>query len=292
MVHKMDNILKGAIDFHVHCSPDAVTRSVNDLEMAKEALDNGMGGFVLKNHYTPTAGRAGLVQSLYPELKVIGSVTLNSAVGGINPMAVETMARMGGKVVWFPTFDSSLQLSTLSDKTQYTGMQAKLIEKGMPCPAIRVVESNGKISEEAHLVLKIIAEYDLVLATGHIAHKEAYELVKTAREEHIERIILTHVDCPMTRYTMEEQRPFLELGAIMERSYMNVLDDKISWDLVCEEIREAGVQNVLFSTDLGQKRLMNPVKGLRECAERLLASRFSEDEVHLMIAKTPAMLIA
>ena len=45
----------------------------------------GMAGFVLKNHYAPTAGRAAVIRRLYPQLNAVGSITLDSGVGGHQP---------------------------------------------------------------------------------------------------------------------------------------------------------------------------------------------------------------
>lgn len=288
----MDDILKGAIDLHLHSSPDIVARSVDDLDMAAEAVKNGMAGFVLKNHYAPTAGRAAMVRKLYPGLNAVGSITLDSGVGGINPMAVETMARMGGKVVWFPTFDSYQQLDFAMNHTpQFIDMQMKLMRRGMQRPAIYVLDENGKVREEVRQVLEIIADYDLVLATGHISHEESYALFQAAKEQHVRKMILSHVDCLSTRYTAEEQEAYLKLGAIMEHSFLYTAENAVLWEVICDEIRRAGTDRVVYSTDFGQTRQVSPVKGLRQCAEKLLESGFTEDEVRSMIAKTPASLV-
>jgi len=288
----MDDILKGAFDLHIHCSPDIVSRSVDDLDMAEDAVKNGMSGFVIKNHYAPTAGRAALVRKLYPGLNAVGSVTLDSAVGGINPMAVETMARMGGKVVWFPTFDSYLQLDYAMEHTpQFIEMQMKLTRAGMHHPAIRVLDEDGRVRKEVRLVLDVIADYDLLLATGHISHEEAYELMKAAREQHVRRMLLSHVDCLSTRYTVEEQKVFLDLGAVIEHSFLYTAEKAVHWDVICNEIRCAGTDRVVFSTDFGQSRWDSPAEGMRCCIQKLLESGFSEGEVRAMTAKTPRALI-
>ena len=68
-----------------------------------------MGGFVSKCHHADTSGRAAVIRDLVPPQEagiVYGSVVLNHSVGGLNPSAVMTCGRMGGKVVWFPTIDA------------------------------------------------------------------------------------------------------------------------------------------------------------------------------------------
>ena len=39
-------------------------------------------------------------------MRVVGTLTLNWAVGGMNALAVEIAAREGARIVWMPTVDS------------------------------------------------------------------------------------------------------------------------------------------------------------------------------------------
>src|SRR5512138_2417465 len=56
--HLSDPALAGAIDLHAHHDPDSYPRNLDGFEVAKLALDRGMRGIVLKNHWTETAGLA------------------------------------------------------------------------------------------------------------------------------------------------------------------------------------------------------------------------------------------
>ena len=107
--------IAGAIDFHVHSSPDVFGRSLTDVEVALLAKRHGMRALVYKNHVTSTADRAFLVMQQVPGIEAFGGVALNRAVGGINPDAVEWMLRMEGgrgRVVWLPSFDADHHLKT------------------------------------------------------------------------------------------------------------------------------------------------------------------------------------
>ena len=99
-------LVRGAYDLHVHTGPDLLPRSASDLDLAYRCRERGLAGFVIKSHYVPSAPRAALVRSLVPDIKALGSVTLNAAIGGINTVAVEIAAREGARIVWMPTFDS------------------------------------------------------------------------------------------------------------------------------------------------------------------------------------------
>src|SRR5438445_11790497 len=65
-----DRLLAGAIDIHVHSSPDDRERSVDALEAAIMARAHGMRAIVLKNHYDSTVGLVYLVRKQVPGLEI------------------------------------------------------------------------------------------------------------------------------------------------------------------------------------------------------------------------------
>src|SRR4029077_18218301 len=106
-VSDVDQVLRGAIDIHVHSDPDNVPRSLDGLEAAKQARAKGMRAIVLKNHYDPTAGLAYLARKEAPGLEVFGGIDLNLSVGGMNAAAVDHLAQVAGgwgRIVWMSTF--------------------------------------------------------------------------------------------------------------------------------------------------------------------------------------------
>src|SRR5262249_61941332 len=78
-------------------------RRIDDLGLARRCLETGLAGFGLKSHYTATAERARVVAAAVPGVTVLGTITLNAAIGGLSPLAVEIAAREGARIVWFPT---------------------------------------------------------------------------------------------------------------------------------------------------------------------------------------------
>jgi len=82
-------LVRGAVDYHVHVAPDFVERRISDLDLARRCLETGQAGFGLKSHYTPTTERAQVVAAAVPGVVVLGTITLNVSVGGLNPLAVE-----------------------------------------------------------------------------------------------------------------------------------------------------------------------------------------------------------
>src|SRR5207344_3334391 len=109
-------LLRGAFDTHVHIAPDVVARRIDDLTLARRFSELGLAGFQLKSHYTSTAERAAVVRAAVPGVDVLGAISLNRAVGGMNAVAVEIAAREGARTVWLPTVDS---INESGEETQF-----------------------------------------------------------------------------------------------------------------------------------------------------------------------------
>ena len=106
-----DESLTGAIDVHVHQIPDSENWRIDAIDIAKLARARGMRGLVLKSHWESTASVAYLVRKEVPGIEVFGGLGLSRASGGVNPAAVEEMAKVTGgygRVVWMPTLELSL----------------------------------------------------------------------------------------------------------------------------------------------------------------------------------------
>ena len=90
--------ISGAIDLHCHFGPDAHReRSVTALEAATQARDAGHDGVLLKSHTEPTAQLARIVADAVAGISVYGGVSCDHEIGGLNPAAVETALRLGGR---------------------------------------------------------------------------------------------------------------------------------------------------------------------------------------------------
>lgn len=293
----MKDLIRGAYDLHVHSAPDVLPRKMNDIEMAQRIVDSGMAGFAIKSHYFCTAERAALVNKINPKCHTIGTITLNSSVGGINPTAVEMAARAGTKIVWFPTCDSEYELSHVfnGDPNKKLPYWAQIItelkEDGINTPTIKLLDRNGKLKDEVYDVIDVIAKNNMILATSHSSHEEAFALVKAAHQRKVEKIIITHVDFPTTFYTIEEQKELAKYGAYMEHCYTTFATGKVDFEITVEQIRALGADRVILGTDLGQKTAIYPDEGMLEFATRLYENGFSEKEVRKMTVDNSTMLV-
>ena len=281
-------LLRGAYDTHMHISPDVVERIVDDITLARRFQELGMAGFVLKSHYGSTAERASVVRTAVPGVGVLGAIALNRAVGGINPLAVEIAAREGARTVWLPTVDSvneshEREAPAGAKVPVWVKLQLELREQGIEIPPVPVVnESNGTVLPEVREVLDMIARHGMVLATGHLSRDEIFAVVEAAVESGIENIVVTHPEFPSQDLSVEDQIALAGQGALLERCFTTPHTGKVTWERWIENIRAAGPENSVLSTDLGQ--VFNPPveDGMALMVDRLLDAGFGEEEVYVM----------
>jgi len=281
-------LVAGAYDTHVHVAPDVMKRSTDDLSLAARFRELGLGGFVLKSHYVSTAERAAVVRAAVPGVDVLGAITLNVSVGGMNAVAVEIAARGGARQVWFPTVDSVNQRTTKAEappgakQPMWAALQAELRAEGIDPPPVAVIDEDGTVRRDVLDVLRVIAKHDIVLATGHLSAAEIPVLVRAAVEVGVGRIIITHPEFTSQRLSVEQQIELANLGAVMERCFTTPYTGKVAWEEMINNIRKVGPEHSLLSSDLGQPDNPPVEDGLALMADFLLDAGISEDDVHRM----------
>jgi hypothetical protein len=280
-------LLRGAYDTHIHVAPDVVPRIVDDVTLARRFLDLGMDGFQLKSHYTSTAERASVVNAAVPGIDCLGAIVLNRAVGGLNPLAVEVAAREGARTVWLPTVDSvneshEREAPPGAKVPVWVKLQLELREQGLEIPPVAVVDASGAVVPEVHTVLERIAHHGLLLATGHLARDEIFAVVDAALSAGVADIVITHPEFPAQSLSVPDQVALAERGALLERCMTTPHTGKIAWEQWIQNIRDAGYEHSVLSTDLGQTFNPPVEDGMGIMVDRLLAAGFSDEEVHVM----------
>jgi hypothetical protein len=282
------DLVRGAVDYHVHVAPDFVARRITDLELARRCLQTGVAGFGLKSHYSSTAERAQVVAAAVPGVTVVGTVTLNRAIGGLNPLAVEVAAREGARVVWSPTVSAvNEQREVLAARTGakvpvWVAFELSLREAGVACEPVPVVAADGELLPEAHAVLDVIARHDLVACTGHLSRDEIFTLVEAAAQRGIRDIVVTHPEFPSQAITPDDQVQLAKMGAMMERVLTTPYTGKAPWERIFEATRAVGPQNTVWATDLGQTANPPVEDGLALMADAFLDAGFTEPEIRTM----------
>ena len=282
--------IKGLIDFHTHAAPDIFGRAIDDDELAALAASRQMEAIVFKNHVTHTADRAWLVRKHVPGIKVFGGITLNRAVGGLNPQAVEWMWRMQGgygRVVWFPTFDADNHVR----------------KSGTAPSGLRVVDERGQVLPEARAILKICAAQRLVVQTGHASAEEALALIEVAREEGCDRVVVTHAQFDVVDMSLVQMKKAATMGGKMELCALLMLtgpDSPLEWMRhapripladTAARIKAVGAQHFVLGTDLGQTGNPTPADGLQMFVTGLLAQGITREQIETMGREVPGALL-
>ena len=267
--------LRGVIDFHAHAGPDSRPRSLDDIEAARLAVQAGLRGIVLKNHFTMTADRAALAMAQVAGLEIFGGVALNRAVGGINPEAVRQMVAFDGgrgRVVWLPTFDSEFYVTRAGGAEAFV----RIVQDGAPVPDLLEV-------------FALVAEHDLVLAMGHSSPEEVLLLIPAAKRLGVRHILVTHVFGQDA--TLDQMRRMASLGAVMELDWLAVYSGNLSIEDYSGAIRALGGEHFLISSDLGQAGNPDHATGLTAFIRALRGAGVSDAEIDLMARSNPARLL-
>lgn len=206
-------LVRGAIDMHAHTSPCLFERPLDDTDLAKLAIDYGMRGFVLKDHDSPTTGRAYGIAKAYPEVQAFGAIVLNRTVGSFNPYVVQAAIQYGAKIVWMPTYHSKWHTDffKMSDYPDMPRMGSQLAGG-----SLNILEPTGAQRDEILLILDLVAEANVCLATGHLSLPEIRFLLDQATGRGVRKFIVTHANWSLCKLDLDVQKELVQKGATLE----------------------------------------------------------------------------
>ncbi|MFP3040994.1 DUF6282 family protein [Treponema primitia] len=280
MPGKEFDLIKGGYDLHVHTAPSHYIRLFDDFEYAKELDKYEMGGSIIKAHFGTTCARAQLANKYSgAKAKLYGALTLDWAVGGINPYAVQSEILLGAAIIWMPTFHA---------KNDQVGSNFK--KHPVSGPGIEIIDEKGKLLPVVYDIIDLVKSADIVLATGHLSPKESYALCK----EGIARratMYLTHPDRPIENVSIEMQIELSKLGVYIEKSYINVLKNQISITDVADRIKKISPKMCVMTTDLGKSEDVSPPIGLATFVKELLNFSFTDQEIKMMVSENPKKIL-
>ena len=282
-------LMKGAIDIHVHGYPDALVDTGWDFaEIARADYDAGMRAICCKSMYSDTAPMAYFVQQIMDRyakdmgrpdrFRVFGGVVLNYSAGGLNPIAVKTSLKLGGKCIWLPSHDAAHHRQVLG-------------EPG----GIEVLNKDGELRPEMYEIFDLVAEYGAILDTCHLGTQERYAVIEEARKAGVERVLITHPQYSVNRASPEQQAEMAAMGAyvglFMYAAVPHFNNPDIDREEVLEIIRKVGSDKLVLSTDFGSMLNPPPVEGMKLYLRLLLALGIGRDEIKTMVKHNPAWLL-
>jgi len=289
MSNKAKEIVQGAVDVHIHTGPDVFPRLLSDIEAAKQAKDAGMKAILIKNHVTISADRAQIASEV-TGFPVFGGIALNHPVGGINVHAVEMALRMGAREVWMPTIHATAYLA----HSGHVPMFAQVLRDGMQ--GIDVLDAEGRVRPEVRDVLRLIAEKDVILGTGHISVKEAMVLVEEAVKTGVKKILITHPLATFVNYSIAEMKSILEKGATMLEHNINDTTHQIKHPIspakIADAIKAIGPERTIMCTDGGQIINPRPVEMLETFISQMMEFGVPESDIVTMVRDNPSRVLS
>jgi hypothetical protein len=283
---RIDAILQGAIDPHVHSGPSIAPRAVDHLDLVRELSQAGFDAVVTKDHDYAGVATAALIRKHHPELrtKIFSGVVLNNVVGGINPYAVEHTAAMGGKIVWMPTLAAENHLRW--EKTASWSHPAST-QKMRPASPVPVLDANKKVRDDVKEVLDVIAKNDMVLASGHIHVSETWLVFEEAQRRGVKRLVFTHPE-DIVGASMNDVQGIASMGAFVEHSLCMFLEGSkfktCSGEDLKRHIEAAGIDQTILCSDLGQVGVFSPLEGFRRGVALCMDLGYGDAEIHKMVA--------
>ena len=244
-------MLKDIVDCHVHTAPSLMPRRHTDGEILTIARQAGVGTVVLKAHEGSTVERARVQGE-----GAVGGIVLNSPVGGANPDAVRVATALGGRIVWMPTVSAPAHVAARSSPELSVHREVRFSE--VP------IVTDGRVREEWHDVIALVAEHDLVLASGHLNMDEAVAVFELAIARGVRRLLVNHPHMPFLEWRDEHALRFRQLGARVE---IGVVADRLAKTdpSPTEYFLDRYPRELLvFGSDLGHETFPEYVSGIHD----------------------------
>ena len=286
-----DDLLRGGIDVHHHGYPevsfDLRTRH-SDADELRIARDAGMAAIVFKSHMWPTVGRAYHLQRLVPEVIAFPSITLNPAVGGFSPMAVESAARQGA--AFMPTGGAAHDVERRGVSND---LREVLDRIDIPNGGLRLTEG-GRLRTEVIECLAVAAEYGMAVATGHVSPRESLALAAGAKDLGIDTILFQHPDSNSVNASREEIREMAALGATIEICSVGLLPafQRISIGELIEIIAEVSAARCVLTSDFFFEWAPPGPETLRMMIGTFLARGVPAEDIRSMVQDVPRRLLS
>lgn len=280
-LQSIDHLVASAVDTHMHTGPGAFPRRDTDFSAARKAQQHGMRAIVTKNHHFETASRAQIVRD---ELgfDVLGGITLNEWVGGMNPHAVDGVADFDADIVWMPTITARNHL----EKADVTMFESE--EGGKS--GLTVLDEDGDLNADTAAVLDRIAEHGFVIGLSHLSPDEAITLVDEATDRGVEEFLVQHPHANFLDYSHDQMRTITDLGATLEFHYIcttEMMGNAATVEDYVAAVDAVGPENAVMATDGGATANPPAMEQLKRFIRAMLDAGVSEADVETMVKTNP-----
>ncbi len=275
--------MEGTCDLHIHPGPDIFDRIGNDVEIAENARNAKMRAIVFKSSIAPSVLRAWHTSRQVPGIEVYGGVVLDYHVGGINPVAVEPCIKLGGKIVWMPTYHAYGHFKAFGAIGDF-GYIPNDGEQASTTP-IRAVSEAGELMSEVISILEMCRDANIILATSHLHISETLVLARKAKEMNYRKLLVTHPFFKVPGIDVATIGELIELGAFIEfcSGCMCPIPQSANLSDYVDCIKRYGSGHFIISSDGGHNRKGWPAEDQRIFCQQLCYSGVTEEELSPML---------
>lgn len=292
---RISQLLVGAVDLHCHSGPSVMPRDLNHIEAMQEAAAAGFRAMLIKDHYYSATPITEMLNQAYGHLKItlFSGVPLNNSVGGFNKHAVDHGIALGAKLVWLPTFSAKNHIdSKYGVKAGFPHTTRKMI----PFDPLTPLDAQGKVKDEVREILDLIAQYDVILAGGHLHISEILPVFEEARARGVKRLLVNHPSF-IVDASLEDIRRLVAMGAYIEHSLCMFIPvakrkrDPFPPEELHALIQAGTVDRTILASDLGQRGADHPVVGFRNVIRICIKLGYSDEDIRKMVSGNALALL-
>lgn len=293
MTAAVRELLRGAIDLHRHGYPelglDQRTPLSDEMDLVR-CRESGFRGVVLKSHMWPTVGRVYHLQRAVPELAVLGSITLNPVAGGFSPLAVESAAAQGARVVFMPTWGARNDIARGGFSTH---VLAELFENvDLDAAAgMTAIDGAGRLLPAVRDVLGVAAENRMVVFTGHLSVDESLAIADSGLAE--DRLVFSHPDSDSVGASRADIRAMAERGATIELCALGLHPRiaRVTPEQFAQVLDDVSPARCVLTSDYFFEWAPPSSDSIFTLVEALLAVGVDARDIRAMVCTLPARLL-
>jgi hypothetical protein len=283
----VQDLLEGGIDCHAHGGSDPFDRLLLEDEIAFDYSRAGMRAVVFKTWFTPSASRIPIVKKYLKKwadetgikpVEVFGGITLNYSVGGLNPDAVKRCLGFPGfKYVWMPMVDSYHHRRVVYDDWSDAG--------------IKLLDEKGRVLPQLTEVLKICADHDLIVGSGHYPYSDTRVMMEEAKRMGVKRMEIIHPAHIHSKTLISEMKEAASEGIKLMLSGLGTTTFPLHETgpvYAVRIIKEVGADHLVYGSDYGQVHNPSHLVGTEWTIKLLLAYGATKEEVKKVFQTTPA----
>jgi len=145
------------------------------------------------------------------------------------------------------------------------------------------------VTPEVSQVIAIAAKNNLVLETGHSSPAEALIIIREARRQGVQNVMVTHAMSGSVNMPIADMQAAAKMGAYLELTFVRAGSDAA--EAYVKAIRAVGPEFIVLSSDLGQAN--NPLHpdGLLAMYQYLASQGISINDIDRMAKVNPAKLL-